>query len=77
MEGVQRVERLEPRNRWGQRMRTAGFQGIGFGDDTSAEVKTMLDEHSAGWGLKKDENDLVLTWKGHDVVFATAWVPSS
>ncbi|XP_059623995.1 scarecrow-like protein 32 [Cornus florida] len=75
-EGAQRVERLEPKNRWAQRMRDVGFRGITFGEDAVSEVKSMLDEHAAGWGLKREEEDLVLTWKGHNVVFATAWVPS-
>nr|XP_023922588.1 scarecrow-like protein 32 [Quercus suber]POE97800.1 scarecrow-like protein 32 [Quercus suber] len=73
-EGFQRVERLEPKSRWVQRMRNANFRGIAFGEDAVTEVKTMLDEHAAGWGLKKEEEDLVLTWKGHNVLFATAWV---
>nr|XP_043608074.1 scarecrow-like protein 32 [Erigeron canadensis] len=75
-EGLHRVERLEPRGRWVQRMRNAGFRGVGFGEDIVGEVKGMLDEHAAGWGLKKEDDDLVLTWKGHNVVFATAWVPT-
>lgn len=75
-EGLQRVERLEPKSRWVQRMRNANFRGIAFGEDAVLEVKTMLDEHAAGWGLKKEEEDLVLTWKGHNVLFATAWVPA-
>ncbi|KAL4354500.1 hypothetical protein GQ457_06G039690 [Hibiscus cannabinus] len=75
-EGLQRVERLEPKSRWVQRMRNAGFRGVYFGEEAISEVKTMLDEHAAGWGLKKEEDDLVLTWKGHNVVFATAWVPA-
>ncbi|KAG0451147.1 hypothetical protein HPP92_024638 [Vanilla planifolia] len=76
-EGVQRVERLEPRSRWVQRLRAAGFRAVGFSEDTAVEVKTMLDEHSAGWGMKRDDESMVLTWKGHDVVFASAWIPSS
>ncbi|KAK8943482.1 Scarecrow-like protein 32 [Platanthera guangdongensis] len=76
-EGVQRVERLETRGRWTQRMRGVGFRAVGFGEDAAGEVKSMLDEHSAGWGLKKDEEELILTWKGHDAVFASAWMPSS
>ncbi|KAG0490804.1 hypothetical protein HPP92_007667 [Vanilla planifolia] len=76
MEGLQRLERLEPRNRWIQRMRAAGFHATGFAEEAAAEVKSMLDDHSAGWGLKKDEDELVLTWKGHDVLFSSAWVPS-
>ncbi|GLT68805.1 hypothetical protein SLA2020_410050 [Shorea laevis] len=76
-EGMQRVERLEPKSRWVQRMRNANFRGLGFGEEAVAEVKGMLDEHAAGWGLKKEEEDhLVLTWKGHNVVFATAWAPA-
>ncbi|KAK4771789.1 hypothetical protein SAY86_013564 [Trapa natans] len=75
-EGEQRVERVEPKGRWVQRMRSASFRGIGFGEEAVTEVKAMLDEHAAGWGLKKEEEDhLVLTWKGHNVVFATAWLP--
>lgn len=75
-EGHQRIERLESKAKWTQRMRKACFQSISFSEDTIAEVKAMLDEHAAGWGLKKEEDDLLLTWKGHNVVFATAWVPS-
>ncbi|KAF6170640.1 hypothetical protein GIB67_020202 [Kingdonia uniflora] len=74
-EGLERVERLEPKTQWVQRMRNARFRGIPFSEDAISEVKSMLDEHAAGWGLKKEEEDLVLTWKGHNVVFATAWVP--
>jgi hypothetical protein len=75
-EGLQRVERLEPKIQWIQRMRNADFRGISFAEDAISEVKTMLDEHAAGWGLKKEDDDLVLTWKGHNVVFASAWLPA-
>ncbi|KAL3833265.1 hypothetical protein ACJIZ3_008001 [Penstemon smallii] len=74
-EGRQRVERLEPKSKWVQRMRNASFGGVAFSEDAISEVKHMLDEHAAGWGLKKEEENLVLTWKGHNVVFATAWLP--
>lgn len=75
-EGFQRVERVEPKCRWVQRMRNANFQSVSFGEDAVLEVKAMLDEHAAGWGLKREEEDVVLTWKGHNVVFATAWMPA-
>ncbi|KAG6394252.1 hypothetical protein SASPL_144835 [Salvia splendens] len=75
-EGPLRVERLEPKGKWVQRMRGAGFRGVGFSEEAVAEVKSMLDEHAAGWGMKREEQDLVLTWKGHNVVFATAWLPA-
>ncbi|XP_010086955.2 scarecrow-like protein 32 [Morus notabilis] len=73
-EGIQRVERLEPKAKWVQRMRNARFRSVSFGEEAVAEVKAMLDEHAAGWGVKREDEDLVLTWKGHNVVFATVWV---
>ena len=75
-DGDQRVERQEPRAQWAQRMMEAEFRRVGFVADAMGEVKTMLEEHATGWGSKKEEEDLVLTWKGHNVVFATALVPS-
>ncbi|CAA0841040.1 Scarecrow-like protein 32 [Striga hermonthica] len=76
-EGTRRVERVESKGRWARRMRAAGFVEVGFGEEAVAEVKGMLEEHAAGWGLKREEDGhLVLTWKGHNAVFATAWVPA-
>jgi hypothetical protein len=74
-EGVERVERQEDRARWGQRMRGAGFRAVAFNEEGAGEVKAMLNEHAAGWGMKREDDDLVLTWKGHNVVFASAWAP--
>lgn len=74
-EGLDRIERLESKEKWMQRMKKAGFEWTPFNQDVVAEVKHMLDDHAAGWGLKKEEDSLSLTWKGHNVVFATAWVP--
>lgn len=75
-EGLERVERLEKRSKWAERMRGVGFKGLGFSEKAFMEVKSKLDEYSAGWGVKRSEEELVLTWKGHDAVFASAWVPS-
>ncbi|CAN6450306.1 unnamed protein product [Victoria cruziana] len=75
-EGERRIERLESKAKWLQRMERASFRNMGFSEETIAEVKSLLEEHAAGWGLKKEDDDLVLTWKGHNVVFATAWLPT-
>ncbi|KAG9454285.1 hypothetical protein H6P81_007189 [Aristolochia fimbriata] len=75
-EGVQRVERLESGVRLVQRMKKAHFLPLPFCDDTLAQVKFLLDEHASGWGMKKEEDMLVLTWKGHNAVFATLWSPT-
>ena len=51
------------------------YGGNALREDAVSEVKAMLDEHATGWGLKREE-DVVLTWKGHKVVFATTWMPA-
>ena len=75
-EGLQRIERLESGIKMSQRMKNAGFFSVPFCEDTVKEVKCLLDEHARGWGMKREEDMLVLTWKGHNSVFAAAWVPS-
>ncbi|ONK74701.1 uncharacterized protein A4U43_C03F9250 [Asparagus officinalis] len=74
-EGEQRIEGSESGVRVGQRMRNSRFASVAFGEETVREVKGILDEHASGWGMKKEEEMLVLTWKGHSSVFTTAWVP--
>lgn len=77
-EGFQRIERLESGFTMSQRMRNAGFFSIPFSEETVREVKALLDEHASGWGMKREEDHmLVLTWKGHNSVFATIWVPNN
>ncbi|KAG6553615.1 hypothetical protein Mapa_004529 [Marchantia paleacea] len=75
-EGLQRIERLEAKDKWGQRMKKVGFELVPFSEDINSEVKSMLSDHAAGWGMKHDEDAMLLTWKGHNVLFATAWQPS-
>ncbi|KAF2571214.1 hypothetical protein F2Q70_00000685 [Brassica cretica] len=60
-------------------MREATFSELGFGETAASEAKMMLEEHATGWGLKRDIDDddvesLVLTWKGHSVVFCIVLV---
>ncbi|KAJ8749226.1 hypothetical protein K2173_018702 [Erythroxylum novogranatense] len=74
-EGFQRIERLESGVKLSQRMKNADFSSLPFCEETINELKSLLDEHASGWGMKREEDMLVLTWKGHNSVFATAWVP--
>ncbi|CAI9293991.1 unnamed protein product [Lactuca saligna] len=74
-EGRQRIERLESGAKFSQRMRNLGFFSVPFGEDSINEVKFLLDEHASGWGMKTEEDMIVLTWKGHNSVYATAWFP--
>ncbi|OIT00352.1 PREDICTED: scarecrow-like protein 32 [Nicotiana attenuata] len=73
-EGFQRIERLECCNKFSQRMENSGFMSVPFCEETIKEVKSLLDEHASGWGMKNEDDMLVLTWKGHNSVYATAWV---
>lgn len=75
-EGNQRIERLESSAKTAQRIKDAGFVSVPFSEDTIGEVRSLLDEHASGWGMKREEAILVLTWKGHNSVFATAWIPN-
>lgn len=75
-EGSQRIERLESGTKLSQRMKTAGFFSVPFCEETVKEVKDLLDEHASGWGMKRGDDTLMLTWKGHNSVFATAWAPT-
>lgn len=75
-DGFQRIERLESGTQLVQRMKNNGFSHVPFGEETVGELKCLLEEYASGWGMKKEEEGtLVLTWKGHNSVFATAWVP--
>lgn len=75
-EGLERIERLESGMQMSQRMKNAGYLSVPFCDETVREVKGLLDEHASGWGMKREEGMLVLTWKGNSCVFATVWVPT-
>ncbi|KAI8010170.1 Scarecrow-like protein 32 [Camellia lanceoleosa] len=74
-EGIQRIERLESGINLSQRMKNKGYSSLPFCEETVGEVNSLLEEHASGWGMKKDDDMLVLTWKGHNSVYASAWVP--
>ncbi|KAF9608037.1 hypothetical protein IFM89_005187 [Coptis chinensis] len=75
-EGLNRIERLETGVQLVQRMNKAKFVSATFCEETLKEVKFLLDEHASGWGMKREDDMLVITWKGHNSVFAAAWVPN-
>ncbi|CAN6341500.1 unnamed protein product [Urochloa humidicola] len=70
------AERPESGARLAERMRRNGFAGVAFGDDAEGEVRRLLSEHATGWGVKREEDMLVLTWKGHGSVYTSAWTPN-
>jgi hypothetical protein len=74
--GADDSERSESGARLAERMRRRGFAAVGFGEGEVEEVRQLLSEHATGWGVKREEDMLVLTWKGHAAVFTTAWAPN-
>lgn len=76
-DGFQRIERLESGAQLVHRMKRMGFLSVPFCEETVGDVKSLLNEHASGWGMRTEEDMLVLTWKGHNSVFATAWVPGA
>ncbi|GJM88986.1 hypothetical protein PR202_ga05576 [Eleusine coracana subsp. coracana] len=70
------AERAESGARLAERMRRNGFAGVRFEEEEMAEVRRLLSEHATGWGVKRVEDMLVLTWKGHGAVYTSAWTPN-
>ncbi|KAF0927084.1 hypothetical protein E2562_029843 [Oryza meyeriana var. granulata] len=70
------AERSESGARLAERMMRKEFAGVGFDEEEAAEVRRLLSEHATGWGVKREGDMLVLTWKGHGAVFTSAWTPS-
>ncbi|XP_062232595.1 scarecrow-like protein 32 [Phragmites australis] len=70
------AELSESGARLAERMRRNGFSGVGFDEEEAAEVRRLLSEHATGWGVKLEEDMLVLTWKGHGAVYTSAWAPT-
>lgn len=75
-EGVERIERLESKGMWLQRLRRMHFRNVPVSEDVTAALREMVGDYAVGWGVKLDEDDVqILSWKGHSFAFASAWVP--
>lgn len=70
------AERSESGARLAERMRRNGFVSVAFDEEAAGEVRRLLSEHATGWGMKREEDMLVLTWKGHGAVYTSAWMPN-
>ncbi|KAJ1263527.1 hypothetical protein BS78_09G192300 [Paspalum vaginatum] len=70
------AERAESGARLAERMRRNGFTAAGYDEEAVGEVRLLLSQHATGWGVKREEDMLVLTWKGHAAVYTSAWAPN-
>lgn len=75
-ENFHRIERLESKSQWAQRMQRLNFRALPVSEDVVAALREMVGDYAVGWGMKLDEDDVqVLSWKGHSLAFASSWVP--
>ena len=74
-EGEQRIERMESKAQWMRRMQRTGFCPIPIAEEVVVAEREMVDDYAVGWGMKVDDDALTLSWKGHSLAFASAWVP--
>lgn len=77
-EGEQRMERLESKRQWLQRMGRLRFRSLPASEDMVSALQDVVDHHNTGWGMKHDEDECTqsLLWKGNSLAFASAWVPA-
>lgn len=73
-------ERRETAERWGRRIRSAGFSPAAFSDEVCDDVKALLRRYKEGWAMPVPAQESVaggvlLTWKDQAVVWASAWRP--
>lgn len=77
-EGDRRIERLESKRQWMQRMGRLRFRALPVSDDVVLALQDVVDHHNTGWGMKHDEEGTQsLLWKGNSLAFASAWAPAA
>eukprot|EP00897_Mesotaenium_endlicherianum_P002839 jgi/Mesen1/2583/ME000164S01711 len=77
-EGLQRVARSEPLERWQERMRSAGFVAVPVKPGARAQLASTLEQYPhEGWSIQEeDKGALILCWKGRPIVATSIWRPA-
>ena len=76
-EGLQRVVRCEPVEKWEKRLKDAAFVGVPPGIDAMAEVHKLLTrKFHAGFQICQEKDTLFLTWKGKKMIASSSWRPA-
>ncbi|KAL8474128.1 hypothetical protein ACS0TY_030823 [Phlomoides rotata] len=65
----------EREEKWSERMKSVGFKGEIFGDETTDGAKALLKKYDSSWEIWEDEKDgcVGLWWKGQPVSFCSLW----
>ncbi|KAH6793260.1 hypothetical protein C2S52_003737 [Perilla frutescens var. hirtella] len=68
-------EMNERKERWCERMKSAGFKGEVFGEETIDGARALLRKYDSNWEIRVDEKDscVGLWWKGQPVSFSSLW----
>ncbi|KAL8466317.1 hypothetical protein ACS0TY_035432 [Phlomoides rotata] len=68
-------EMNEREEKWCERMKSAGFIGEIFGDETTDGAKALLKKYDSSWEIRVEEKDgcVGLWWKGQPVSFCSLW----
>lgn len=75
-EGLQRVTRSEPVEKWVRRMRDAGFACIPPRPSLKAEVAKLLERFPRHFGVLDMHGALMLSWKGRPMMGTSIWRPA-
>ncbi|KAL3840777.1 hypothetical protein ACJIZ3_025368 [Penstemon smallii] len=68
-------EMNERKEKWCERMKSAGFKGELFGEETIDGAKALLRKYDGNWEIRVEEKDgcVGLWWKGQPVSFCSLW----
>ncbi|CAI9766067.1 unnamed protein product [Fraxinus pennsylvanica] len=68
-------EMNERKEKWCERMRSAGFIGEVFGQETIDGAKSLLRKYDNNWEIRVEEKDVCMNlyWKGQPVSFCSLW----
>ena len=72
------IEMLESKGQWAQHMQRLQFTAVPITQDVVTGLRDLTTHHASGWGLRINEENhtQLLSWKGHGLTFASAWVPT-
>ncbi|KAL7100209.1 hypothetical protein ACP275_09G133000 [Erythranthe tilingii] len=68
-------EMSEKKEKWCERMKSAGFRRELFGEETVDGAKALLRKYDSNWEIRVDDKDgcVGLFWKGETVSFCSLW----
>lgn len=76
-EGLQRVVRCEPVEKWEKRLKEAAFVAVPPGVDAMGEMRNLLTrKFHAGFQISREKDTLYLAWKGKKMIASSSWRPA-